>query len=647
MVFIKEVIKMSDILSEKNVKIKVRESVLFIKEKNYISFLSSIINIFPQNMQYIINNLKENINYANQKRILSEPLDEDSFKNLFFDFQNVFDKSIIYAFKNASNNDFNHSSLSKRTWNNIAKNTINKMADQDSANYGIKFYIQIIRRIFLKCKIITIGIENQYVDKIYRDSFYYHYSEEHFNRPRFCKRVVLFAGQQQLKITSKDFNLKELNKHFIGSIVIKPFENRTIGRSLLNPYYFCISGTYVRTTRYKINYMGIPLEVDAFPFEMQDKVTTTCAEITLINLFDYYSNQFADYRFVVPSHLHNIIKVQNYDRVKPSCGLSFTKMSKILYDEGFSTKYYHRNSYNSTTFDMSAILPFYIESGIPVALGIKLNDNDPLGHAIVCIGHGKCSIEKLKNTISMKSSNDKLELNNSSAIHRFYSFNAINSLIVQDDLKMPYNEVEYDPKSMSITYTEGNGNKENFLIDCMIIPLYKRMYMDSRLAMKTVDMILLNDDFRRFGYAPLTKYETTGLQDDNPIIVRLFLATSWNLRQHRIFKIDNEVMSFLYQQVPMPHFIWVAELYTLDGYASKKAFGEIILDATDAREDFSDNIIMINYPNYHLARGVDGNSMFIGKGSNTPLAFVYNSTKCFYPTYEDHNLTNVDNFLHM
>lgn len=82
----------------------------------------------------------------------------------------------------------------------------------------------------------TIVLEDNYVDRTYRDSYYFYFSGKHFSYARFCKRISIFKGK--LVKNFYDYTSEELNKVFIGTIVIRPIPNRSVGRALLNPHYF-------------------------------------------------------------------------------------------------------------------------------------------------------------------------------------------------------------------------------------------------------------------------------------------------------------------------------------------------------------------------------------------------------------------------
>ena len=77
---------------------------------------------------------------------------------------------------------------------------------------------------------ITFLMEEYYIDRVYRDSYYTYYSCKHFEYSRYCKRLFLFSGEISKKYECEitDIPVQELQKAFIGCIVIRPLETGKI-----------------------------------------------------------------------------------------------------------------------------------------------------------------------------------------------------------------------------------------------------------------------------------------------------------------------------------------------------------------------------------------------------------------------------------
>ena len=77
----------------------------------------------------------------------------------------------------------------------------------------VKIFIKTIRDLDKSIDVLTIASEECYIDREYRDSYYLHYSEEHLEYSRYCKRILFFKGDMgdQLQSESTENSiLKEL-----------------------------------------------------------------------------------------------------------------------------------------------------------------------------------------------------------------------------------------------------------------------------------------------------------------------------------------------------------------------------------------------------------------------------------------------------
>ena len=85
--------------------------------------------------------------------------------------------------------------------------------------------------------------------------------------------------------------------------------------------------------------------------------------------------------------------------------------------------------------------------------------------------------------------------------------------------------------------------------------------------------------------------------------MRLFLASSRSFKYSIASKMGLE--GFIKEFVvncAMPKFVWVAEFCTAEQYGSSKACGFIVLDATAAKENMEEAILVIVYPSMYATR---------------------------------------------
>lgn len=485
---------------------------------------------------------------------------------------------------------------------------------------------KILFDILEKLGTITVVVENHYVDRVYRDSYYFYYSSKHFNYLRFCKRISIFEGQ--LKKSFFDCLNSELQERFIGTVVLAPLSGQSVGRTLLNPnYYIHPDKGYVRLTKYDVTVFGKRLEVTAFPYGMQDGETTSCAEMTILNMLDYYSQSYSEYHYLLPSEINKIVTENSYERKLPTTGLSYELITKVFCNVGFYPRLYSQR--NMTNNKFHHILNYYIESGIPVALGLKVlkertkktgrsiigvghidSKNQKLGqeirHSIIGIGHmnpKKQQLGRIINCIYDSENDHTLWISDTADL--------IDTYCVMDDNRCPYSidqVVEKSEGELSKS-NQQDDNEIDYEVEYMMVPLYKRMILEAADAYDICMSVISNTKFgitsfmENWGEKTKEKifynHEKKLGTKDEPLVIRLYMASSRTFRYKRDIQFgeNNKELQDYYNQTVFPKFIWVCEISNKKMYERGKILGEIIIDATSAADAKVDSIIIVNYPN--------------------------------------------------
>lgn len=432
---------------------------------------------------------------------------------------------------------------------------------------GIK---KIVKIFSLLPKPITIVLEEHYVDKVFRDSFYRFFSSKHFDTKRDCKRLSFFQGE----IFLADFYTREghrkLNSSFIGFSVLKPISPGCVGRTYLNPTKLLINRGYIRTTKFNVVVLGAKLEVEAFPFSTQDSETMTCAETTIWNMLEYFGTRYPDYKIIYPSDIMECLSKYSHERILPSKGLIYGQISGLMKDFGFSPRIYFKDTYPET---FEKIYHYYVESGLPIIVGIKgFHNGNRIAHALVCIGHS----DKVNN----------IECKEPSELYYIDSADFYKEYVVIDDNQIPYSIQPYNGMS---TFKEPQ-------VKGIVVPLYKRIFLEAGDASAIAYGLLLHEFYGI--KKPLLEYNgEEKYSKDNPLIVRIFLTSSRAFKQYRAINYGSARMAYEYTHLPLPKFIWVAELSLKNLYFQNKVFGEIIIDATASRHT-RDSLIAVHYPGY-------------------------------------------------
>lgn len=437
----------------------------------------------------------------------------------------------------------------------------------------------------------TIIQEMHHIDRSFRDTYYAYFSNQHFDVKRYSRRLSFIRGIIEANVFySSDIEMqKEIALNFMGACVINPLSTGVIGRTLIDPQFLISEGdrpAYVRVSNFKLHIYGKKLLVKAFPYRMQDEETMRCAEVTLLNLLEYYSSSYIDYRNVVPSEILYMEQKHSHERVLPSRGTSYPVLTKILSEFGFSPRLYSLSAierYNLSQVtqedELKRLLHYYIESGIPVALNLLPIGNNGAGHSMVCIGHGNANPDLIKKAkkhkwISWEHRNHCHPIIDSADFYDRY-------VIVDDNQPVyqvrPFNQLSLYP---------------DMKVENIAVPLYKRMFLDASDASAIVRTVLhhkqLGIDIWSDGF----------LEPQEDVIIRLFMASSNSLKEYRSQTLMDMFAREAYAMVPMPRFVWVCEIYRESDYDALNAFAEIVIDATSVpgRGHNTRSLILMHYP---------------------------------------------------
>ncbi len=475
---------------------------------------------------------------------------------------------------------------------------------------------------------LTITREICHIDPIYRDCFYTCYSRQHSDTLRFSQRLCFFAGAISFPLGE----VETAQSRFLGSCVLNPTHSGAIGRTLINPRYLAVASpeekhvksASVRTSQFKITVMGTPLVVDAFPYRAQDGLILRCVEVTLVNMVEYYSNKYEEYSFATGSKIHSLESQYLNERTIPARGITYVAASKILSSLGFQARLHGDSPRSEGGFSFARTLHTYLDSGIPVAVNVA-TDDDRAGHSLLCIGYapdwrgaglsdvnpaytfrdaspGSPLSKVIGRGLDVGDEKEAGEIlsawNDAQRCEVALASDAGHQYIVMDDNQLPYRARK--PEHLSLY--------ENMHNNVLLVALHKGIMMDAVDAETNV-MQLLSD-----GHSGLFSWAGDYLKDQGKekichrVVLRLFLASSRRFKRDRVeqfIRLGDEFRTQLYRMIPLPHFVWVAELYLADSDGDipcweeneRRAFAELVIDATSSPNDsLVDAVLIWDFP---------------------------------------------------
>lgn len=413
-------------------------------------------------------------------------------------------------------------------------------------------------------------VEFPYVDKVYRDIFYSYFASKLDNFSRDCLRVSFFSTE----ICDNDFRTPEghgkLLENFLGYAVLRPLRKGNPGRTILSPKAFKVCNFLCELACIETSIGGVKLQCYGFPWTSQDTESMTCAESSLWSVMEYYGNKYPERTPVLPTEIHKAF--ERPTRVIPSEGLTIAEIATALSRFGFGTCLYR----NSDPLEFETLLRYYIESGIPVILGLEGKIG---GHAVVSIGHEVMKRSVVEQEISALLKAQPVDNN----LHIIDTTSIKRRLVQIDDNYPPYRLANF---SHPCGYYNGTTFSD-MKIQHFVVPLHKRIYLEARKARAMFKRILKSADF---GWYARSELKT------NQIIQRVFITTGNSYKNYALRSDMADDLKTFIQSMNMPRFIWVAELSTKDIYLQSKILGIILLDATGSEDINSAKLIL--YPGY-------------------------------------------------
>lgn len=533
--------------------------------------------------------------------------------------------------------------------------------EREEGRTGSVFLYSIIRlmleRLYLDGKpaVLTILLEPYHIDPVYRDSFYTVLSHSHMDSKRYSYRLSFFVGEiterNWFDLYSSRTSMSELlQERFIGSTVLNPEQSGSIGRTLIDPNYLVRLGgnsatcngaqgraLRIRVSNFKITVRGHALHVRTFPYRMQDGLSMLCVETTLINLTEYYCNEFGEYPPLKCSTIHELEARFTNERTIPARGISYLVASKILAADGFHPRLYSTDSTPYGNTRLRHALFTYVASGIPVAVNTSKQGED-LGHSILCIGTGPYDMHMWPQAQAqaqlvrepyrdVPNSTERFDEGLEAARTRFVhhrtngqklrvvlAADLCSSYVVCDDNHVPFQARPFD----KLTLHEGMVNTN------ILVGLHRNMVLDAWDIETTLRDVIASKRFGLLTWADdyLAAYADYYYGRFPDVVVRLFLASSRRFKQQRVSTLD-VVRSLVYEEIPLPHFVWVAELYTKESFFRRfcndapspwcpgNAFAELVFDATSHENERYESAILIgNYPAKMLTRMPSGATGF-------------------------------------
>lgn len=492
----------------------------------------------------------------------------------------------------------------KQDWANLA----------EALGGGTSRVVQSIIRHLITVNVRSYLIESRYIDRDYSSDYRRFYAQTFRTYERHCKRVHFFAEDiasvlgKPTWTERRDELQKTSGRSYLGFCVVRPLPGAPIGRTILKAAGAQLAGVESAVTcraAARANLLGAELDVVGTSFMQQDSRVGACAQVAI----------WIGARHMHLRHKYDWLSVADITRLaQPTTSeeatslpagsdfLTSERMIRAINEMGFQPLCFQDQNIGA------AILP-YVESGLPVILGLQANQS--LGHAVTVVGR-----------VFAKRSTPTSE-----------AIDYVPAFIVHDDQAGPYMLVprdssavaghNFDPNQLASHRFLGpspialNVNDHGvFAVALMPVRAFSTAREAELTTRKRIDAIAaampkIRRSLKGHGATMNDRLidELLAAHKQKKVILRTYLTSASGYRRHIAQGTACNDLKDVLLRLHLPHFTWVTEISTVDSYnhsssGLRRMYGHGLLDATSTGKDTA-GLLMLHLPGMAFLRNVD------------------------------------------
>ena len=385
----------------------------------------------------------------------------------------------------------------------------------------------------------AVLIEQNYVDKDYRSTYYNFYSKKGQRYRADCVRLHFFDetvsfDQVAHRLRCADNRVQD---HYFGYMILRPTGIATIGRSVLSPDVRKGASGYIITASHKVHLLGYQLSVQGFPSMDQHIDISVCAHAACWSILRHYSERYNVYREFLTHDITMMAQQFNPGGLLPSKGLQVSHAERVFQEAGTFPVHVARGINNPGDLAFYRQLIAYVESGFPLFAAMHNR-----GHAVAVVGY------EWRTAITTGSPGLR------------YAWDEVSSLSVVDDNQLPY---------LSVPAQAGGASYSALDIDAFIVALPEKIFYPA-------------DAVDRLAPALFKLGAVVGLPKQDETIIRYFITTGSALRRfvrNRESEFDPKLLQAI-MTLPFAQFVWVVEFATEAQWAAGQIAARAVIDAT-------------------------------------------------------------------
>lgn len=443
-------------------------------------------------------------------------------------------------------------------------------------------------------------VERNYLDQDFTAEFSIFYSKLFRRHNKVCKRLHFFRGDVGpiLQETSADALTAKLqtfaDDNFLGFVVLRPVAHSPLAKAILSspPSLPDTSAKLLIRATYKVHLLGAEFRVEGVPLVQQDTRIGSCAQAAIWVSGRHFHTRHKGGWYSMAQVSEEALKPADFatslSLPAGSQFLGLDNMVRALRSMGREPFTYIRQQVegggDGWPTPPHAIIARYIDSGIPVILGMKaLPDSaQQVGHALVTVGH---VVRTIPNETVLPSNPTRAEFSP--------------AFLVNDDQRGIYQRV---PVKTAEADLAGSPYRIERDLQYLLIPLPSKVFLTGESA-EQIAWQMIRDYGARFpalyaqgGFDFGTSKELSdqfiAAINGNQVLARTYLTYGWKYKARLLRNICAETVKQGLLTHDLPKYVWVTEFGTLAStntldIPSKRIFAHVVIDATSSHLQLS------------------------------------------------------------
>lgn len=432
---------------------------------------------------------------------------------------------------------------------------------------------------------VTILIDDEYLEENYVDLFSNYYVHSYRNKNRFSERWVIFSGiistsSNNLPIIWFELTENELSSRLLADISIWHTARENIGIAYVSPQLMLpdVDQKTMMISKRSIFVRGKSLNIYSFPYMQLDGGPLSCAEVSILNLLNFYNSLKTGIRKVLPSDVLKAKKELSDHLVSSIKGMSAHEISKVIQNEGLQTIAYMKSVFDAEYSPISKEqlvwrkMFSYIDSGYP-CLVLTSYQGDPYG------GHCVNGIGLIRNP--------ELDFD-LIAIHEYPVGDSLTCQII-NEADISTELIVMDEREFVVTIDSKSTEKKYSIEGCIItLPREVVLFEDAARTIAEHAIWLIYN------------YDTESYLCNEPLIMKTCLAKAEDYMAQRIKESISLEEKELYSEMRLPKYVWICEFTTEELRKKGRIIGEMLIDATSINIDIMQSVIMARIANYYM-----------------------------------------------